>query len=87
MRVIRFVWSMSAGIFASAVLCTALCLFLSCSDDGRKIVVCWGDSLTSPGYKNNYCCPLKLFHEKKIRLKPSLGFQPFLLPLLSPNKT
>ena len=63
MRVIRYVWNMSAGIFASAVLCAALFLFLSCSDDDRKVIVCWGDSLTSPGYKNNFKGHVKHFFQ------------------------
>ena len=32
----------------------------------------------------NYWCPLKFFACNKIRLNPSLGIQPFLLPLFSP---
>ena len=35
----------------------------------------------------NYWCPLKFFACNKIRLNPSLGIQPFLLPLFSPQKT
>ena len=34
-----------------------------------------------------YWCPLKFFACNKIRLNPSLGIQPFLLPLFSPQKT